>query len=106
MLLVVVVPSPYRQTKGRLFGSLRASGRCARLLVCLFARASRVEDAMPLRPEDLLVPQLAREQARREVLDLRVRHLARVVLEEGDEARAARVEGEGVHVAEVQHQLL
>ena len=54
--------------------------------------------------EHLVLSQARVDQADGEVLDLVVRHLARVVLVEGDDTQGLQVEGERVHVTEVQDQ--
>ncbi len=61
---------------------------------------------MPLAVEDLLLRQRARDEPLGKILDLLGGHLAGVVFVEAVDVGAAQVEGERMHVAQVQHQLL
>src|SRR2546423_11826091 len=67
--------------------------------------ALRVEDAVALAVEDVLVRKRASEQAARKVLDLLAADLAGVVLVEADDLGAAQMKRERVHVAEIEHEL-
>src|SRR5207237_7469235 len=65
-----------------------------------------VVGAVTLRAEDIFVHQRSGKQSLGEVLDLFARHFAGVVFVERQNPRPMEVEGEGVHVSKVEHELL